>query len=508
LEDKAPVVDFFINHLELDIDYNENTDQYTINPDFESYPEGISLFIDKNYYSPDFDLINNTNLDVYRDYNGDEVFTNDEIYNSYGHENSDIELMFNENTSGLFNIGLTVIEEFGQETIDRFVYPEDRRNTTINKIVNVNWIPDIQFNLPEWLYTDDTFNIVTELKDENVDTLNVEWSLKKADETEITQMNTVNKSEMLEGSLDNNGGNIRFKESGYYELTANVTDELGQNYTLKKEIRIYPLPTAVIKDGMSYLGTEFQSKENRKYLLDGKNSYAYDYYGEELHPIDHTKDYWEIVPLDGQNANEVIKISNTYGGTLINDSITDDKFLKENNLFDETLLFKKEGQYRIRYKVTNEFGKESPFEEVIITVLEDSPPEVEFTTSNKVYRDPTDNNNAKIVISNISSNSNDYDLINGDYIVRYRYDSNNNGNFTEHSWSSPITYNDIEANYSFKTNELGRYEIEVISIEEFGQETIDYLVDDSDKKRNSIRKVIEVDNIAPDILNFEVKPIN
>jgi hypothetical protein len=491
-EDKDPIPDFAIEGS---------------SPNFIDNPNSTTVSIQELAYSIDDDIIASSSLVVYRDMDEDGSFEDESIYGTYSDGNSDIAVNFQEGVSGLFKVELTAKEQFGQETIEKFVESSERRTSTASKTFNVNWIPDIQFNLPEWKYTDDTIDITTALRDENIDTLNVEWNIKRADETDTSLMVDDDIDTRTDYTLDNNGGLIRFKDSGYYELNATVTDEIGQSYTFRKEIRIYPLPEAVITDELEFRNIEYTTKENRKYLLDGLSSYANDYYGPEMHSIDHTKDYWEIIPLDGQNANEVIKIVD--GTVALENGISStSKFLAQDNQFDETLLFKEKGDYLLRYKVTNTYGKESPVKEQIITVVEDTKPVVEFDTITPTYRDPDYSNNAKATLYNITATSTDDDVLEKNLNeLRYRFDSDNDGDFGEHAWSETIAIDTENDRTELNLIHVGNYQFQFYAKDEFGQETLDQFVTESDRQRNTVTKIIEVDNYKPKV-DFSVTPTN
>lgn len=475
-------------------------------PNFFDNPVSTTVSISDLAYSVDADLIDKLTYRVYRDMDEDGDFSDESLYGKYDGGDVDIVVTFQQGVSGMFKVELETIEEFGQPTIDKFVTPEDRRRSVASKTFTVDWRPDIKFDIPDWAYTDDVLNFGTQLKDEKINTLNVDWSIKRASESDTGTMVSDDIDTRTDNILDNNGGSIRFKDSGYYELIAKVTDEVGQSYTFSDTIRIYPLPTAVIEDGMSFRNQEFVTKENRKYQLDGNSSFAHDYYGPELHTIDKTKDYWEIIPLDGQNAEQVIKVANG-SGELVSDVISSTMYRKANNSFDEDLLFKLEGRYKVRYQVTNSHGKKSPFIEQEITVVKDTDPIIDLDTVNPVYRNPADSNRATLRLYNIDAASADDDIItNSHQTVRYRFDSDNDGNFAEHPWSGPITINFTNNQAEIKVNHVGRYQFEFSVNEDYGQETLPQFITEADKKASTTYREIEVANIRPTV-EFNVMPV-
>lgn len=90
---------------------------------------------------------------------------------------------------------------------------------------------EVSFGLPESAYTDDTIKIRTL---GNIGGLPVEWSLEMNGQT-------IALGNVLEGKLNDQGGNIRFKESGIYTLTASMADALGREFTHSETVRVRPV---------------------------------------------------------------------------------------------------------------------------------------------------------------------------------------------------------------------------------------------------------------------------
>lgn len=475
-------------------------------PNFFDNPISTTVGIKQAAYSVDNDLINKYKYVIYRDMDEDGSFTDESEYGIYNVGDTNIEILYQQGISGKFKVSLEVTEEFGQPTIEKFVSQEDRRKGISEQIFTVNWIPDIAFELSQWAYTDDTLSIATTLKDEELNTLKVDWTIKRASESDSSNMIIDNIDNRTEKTLNKNGGTIRFKDSGNYELIATVTDEVGQSYSFSKTIRIYPLPTAVVKDAMSFMGTAFTTKENRKYQLDGNSSYASDYFGYELHAIDHTKDYWEIIPLEGQSISNIKVVDGT--GELINDDAGTTKYVQIGDALQEDLLFKLQGKYKIRYQVTNSYGKKSPLAEQIITVEDDTAPIINFDTIETVYRDVDDSGMASLLAYNITSNSNDGDIL-AQYLhrVRYRFDSDNDGSYSDEAWEVPLAIDFINNKATIRVSHVGKYQFELYVKDTFGQETINQFVTEDDRLSSIITKEIEVDNMPPNV-DFTVTPSN
>jgi hypothetical protein len=92
--------------------------------------------------------------------------------------------------------------------------------------------PSVSFNLPANLHIDDTFRLNTITA--NIDGLDIVWSLKRNNAD-------VKLSDFVEGTLNNSGGFIRFKQDGVYRLTATVTDGLGRTAVFSSSVTVYPI---------------------------------------------------------------------------------------------------------------------------------------------------------------------------------------------------------------------------------------------------------------------------
>lgn len=100
--------------------------------------------------------------------------------------------------------------------------------------ISVYPVAETGFYLPGKTHTDTTVEVKTSFKES--DGLSAVWSLTK-DGKEISMVDG------FEGTLDDNGGKIRFKEVGSYELTATVTDKTGRSFTYTAPVTVYPVVT-------------------------------------------------------------------------------------------------------------------------------------------------------------------------------------------------------------------------------------------------------------------------
>ncbi|MBU5255185.1 S-layer homology domain-containing protein [Tissierella praeacuta] len=120
---------------------------------------------------------------------------------------------------GSYNFTATAVNSRGKEvkheqTID--IYP----------------VVSAEFKLPETAHTDTTIDV--ELSTENLGDNPVAWSVQR-DGKEIDFDTNIT------GELTNTGGLITFNNTGIYELTAVITDELGKEIKVSDVIKIYPV---------------------------------------------------------------------------------------------------------------------------------------------------------------------------------------------------------------------------------------------------------------------------
>lgn len=97
-------------------------------------------------------------------------------------------------------------------------------------------VPAVRYSLPEYVHTDTDITVKTETAD--LDGLTIEWLV---DNTYGFQ----DWPTYVDGTLTNDGGTIRFKQAGVYELTARVTDETGRVflYESKEKCEVMPVLT-------------------------------------------------------------------------------------------------------------------------------------------------------------------------------------------------------------------------------------------------------------------------
>ena len=90
----------------------------------------------------------------------------------------------------------------------------------------------LSFKLPEFAHPDETVKV--KMTSTNLGENKVEWSL-------TVDGQPVSLSAGIKGSLDNEGGSVKFLQTGTNVLTASVTDGLGRSFTYEQTIEVYPV---------------------------------------------------------------------------------------------------------------------------------------------------------------------------------------------------------------------------------------------------------------------------
>ncbi len=98
-------------------------------------------------------------------------------------------------------------------------------------------MPAVSYSLSKYAHTDT--DVVVKTETANLDGLTIEWLV---DNTFGFQ----DWSTYVSGKLTNNGGTIRFKRAGIYELVARVTDETGRVFLYESKDRCEVLPVLTI----------------------------------------------------------------------------------------------------------------------------------------------------------------------------------------------------------------------------------------------------------------------
>lgn len=92
----------------------------------------------------------------------------------------------------------------------------------------------VGFYLPPILHTDDTVKVETTFAE--IGDKQAVWTIfKDGKETPL--------SDVITGTLTNDGGNIRFKNKGEYTLKCSFTDDGGRAYSYQQKVKVYPVLT-------------------------------------------------------------------------------------------------------------------------------------------------------------------------------------------------------------------------------------------------------------------------
>lgn len=367
----------------------------------------------------------------------------------------------------------------------------DREATIINKAYDPNGWDDIDF-----IY-DTFFNIRTK------ETYNLKMTRDRSNGIMYLDEHNLSEDDIVFNRVTQVGDlKLTFKTDDEWQVTRLVVDleGLADTYTNSiKPVELNLQPIAKITDVNSYrfpYGIVFSGKQNRVIGLSSSMSRVAAFLEGTTTLIDHSKDCIEIVPLEGQDSNN-IHFDNTF------DIVIENNTLKINNVnfVSQKLMFKETGKYKIRLQVTDTDGNVSEWDEQIITIVQDTAPNISYDVINKYYRSSSDKTATIQFYLQVTSSDEDYANISE---IKYKFDSNNDGNFTDESYkTAEITYKDVIVDgitykqVTLKANNLGKYEIYISAKDSYGQETISRYITTTDYKANNLNRVIEVDNYAP-----------
>lgn len=381
------------------------------------------------------------------------------------------------------------------------VVQADGKIRSINEVY-IDQITTITNNASDPNGIDDIDTITWSFIDENMNRFTLK-AFRQFGKYDITS-NTLNDCENIEFIEMTENGDLKliFKTDNIWTVNQLVKDLDGLQdiYTKTIKAKILDLsPIAILSDDvdLSYpFATPFSVKQNRVMGLSSKNSMVADFLKGTKVKIDHSKDCIEIIPLNNQDLSKIyfaddIKVTKTNGMIKI-DNI---------NFTYQQVMFKELGKYKVRLQVTDTEGRVSKWTEQTINVVEDIEPTTYANIVNKFYRKKEQNGNATIVLNNVTGISLDKDIAKIESVY-YKYDSNNDGLFNDEKLI-PLTL--LNSQVSFTTKELGKYQLIVNVIEDFGQPTILKYINENDYRKATVTFVTEVDNFAPQVINFEIK---
>lgn len=344
--------------------------------------------------------------------------------------------------TGTYEVEVFVVDDFGD-------YDEYSREISIE-----NQAPVAKILAPDKALQGEDIEIKSASYDPDGTIEKITWSVEPNGE--------------MVGTLEGESSTVYFDKPGTYTITLTVEDNHGEKTTATAEIEVLPaVPQAFFVDNGPY-------KQNRKLTFTEQGISTGRY------PIVKEQNEWQITPVGNGATAEAIKIKNVAPDQL-------------------EALFRTAGDYKVSLRVTNSAGNKSEWYERTFSIVPDRPPVADFAVTPAAARDVANDKKATIMPRD-TSYSPDGDII-SKRIWKYRYDSNNDGNFEDESWV--IFSNANEMTPSFETDQVGRYQIELEVTEEFGEETLeefitpnDYLKNDTSEKLLDEKRV-EVINMAP-----------
>jgi hypothetical protein len=360
------------------------------------------------------------------------------------------------NKDGVYDVTLTITDNKGMS------------DTTSKQIEITNSPPWIKIQAPDEVLQGIEIFVSSDYDDPdmNIDLNSFKWTITPIEGRSIDEP-------LEDGNIDS--FNCLFDNVGEYEIKVTIKDTCGLTATDTHKVKVLPiLPEA-------YFTFEGSQKQNRKIVFDSSGSSS-----AERYPVDWSKNEWDFIPQTEGITEDDIKI------------------VESEDVKTRTVMFKKPGDYKIRLRVENEAGNKSEWYEQLLRIYEDEPPIADFYVQSTVLRDPVNSNKAKIELID-SSYSPDADII-SERIWRYKYDSNNDGNFEDEVWQ--VLDNENNTNPVLYTDQVGKYLFELYVKEEFGEETIpEFLtpedVRDADTAEKAIEdKKCEVVNLQP-VVDFE-----
>lgn len=207
--------------------------------------------------------------------------------------------------------GTVKVKSVGSYTFTATAVNSRGKEVKHEQFIDIYPIISAKLTLPETAHTDITIDINLEV--ENLGENLVVWSVQR-DGKEIDFDTNV------AGKLTNTGGLIMFNNTGTYELTAVITDELGKQTKVSDVIKIYPVGKIKIKtDEITHTDKSITLK------IETKN-------------IDDMDLMWSLT----RNGEEV-SISEFIEGNI--------------SLGDSTIGFKEKGVYNLILSATDETGR-------------------------------------------------------------------------------------------------------------------------------------------------------
>lgn len=133
--------------------------------------------------------------------------------------------------------------------------PDDKPNSSNSGGSSTSYpAAKVEISLPNYSHTDTPFEVKTTLSHVK----NLVWTIQKKDTESLA-------TDVLEGTLNKDGGKICIKEAGDYKITATATNQGNRKYTFSKEIKIYPVPDiSIVLDDKTHIDKEVEVKAKVK----------------------------------------------------------------------------------------------------------------------------------------------------------------------------------------------------------------------------------------------------
>lgn len=368
---------------------------------------------------------------------------------------------------------ITFSEE-GEYTIELEVDDGEEVDSTSATINVTNSPPEAVIDIPSYIEQGIDIEIESDSSDPDErygDKLTLDWTLKFINE-DGTKTNVTPGVEIKgeDQDLTKESNQVYFDKFGNYELTLYVEDSWGKSDTETIIFEVKPaIPTAYFEFYDSYY------KQNRLVQIDGTGST-----GSARYPVDFTKTEWQYVPPSGVAASNA-------------------KIQSSSDLSKRKLIFKEDGTWTVRMRVSNTYGNQSEWFERQVAITPDLNPIADFRLDSTVTRDKNNNKRATIRLTDLSR-SDDWDTI-SKRTWTYKFDSDNDGSFVDETWKTLATGNNTPP--VLYTDKVGNYIFELNIEETFGQPTLSQFIVAGDiRKANTdfkaaSEKDTEVINLKP-----------
>ena len=140
--------------------------------------------------------------------------------------------------------GMIQFIQKGEYTLKASFTDDGGRNYNYEQVLKVYPVPSVSYTLPKYVHTDSDISV--DVDSTELDGLKIEWLV---DNTFGFQ----DWSTYVDGNLENNGGNIRFKRAGIYELVARITDDTGRVFLFEVGGKTEVLPVLNIGFELPFL---------------------------------------------------------------------------------------------------------------------------------------------------------------------------------------------------------------------------------------------------------------